>query len=266
MNLDSLKIYVVVFLTIFFVGCGGSSSSGGDDQENDVLLCDDGFVLEEDTQSCVVELTCDSGFTLNDSSDECVSICTDIQEWDETLETCIDYHVCVAGTEYPEGYIPSEFSTQDDCQDIPFQSGPAPEYFPEEDEVVIYLNKQHVDGVYDDYYIHRWGQCWLSTPAYPGLPLFADGVDPYYGAYFVFPIDAECSSAPTSFLIHGSGDQSDDLTIDVQSSGFYARMAWLITGDEGQLRSSNGAQFGTAAPICLTEPSSGDECVAPEAP
>ncbi len=228
---NSKRVFGLALLTIASAlsGCGGSGGS-----QADLLVCENGELLLDNgdgTQSCVTRP-----------------------------------YVCIAGTQYPEDFVPDADSDQSDCVDIPFEKGPAPERFPAEDgsEVVIYLNRQHVDGLYDGYRIHRWESCWLETPGWPGVSITAEGVDPYYGAYFVVPIDPSCTTAPTNFIINTDGDQTDDYNVIVQSDGLYARMAWVISGDSGGLRGSAGAEFSTGTPICLEDEDG--MCTAPPPP
>ena len=271
MMFKALKVFGVVLFSVVFVACGGASSGGGagsegnEEQDNDVLLCDEGFVLDSESQACVLDITCDNGFTLDETLNECVSNCTASQEWNDSFETCVDlYHVCVAGTEYPDGFVPDESSTQDDCELIPFAGNPEPDYFPAENEVAIYLNKQHVDANYSGYRIFTWGSCWSSTTSFPGSPVTPAGIDAMYGAYFILSIDESCTSLPSNFLFSTSGDQSDDLRVDIQSNGIYARMAWLVTGANGELRAQSGAQFSTGSPICVTSNELSEQCIVPE--
>lgn len=255
--------YVLVFcllLSNMITGCGGSSDSGqptnesGNDESLELMVCDDGFVLNEDTQACVVDTSCEfDAFVWSEEYGECRWSCSDDEAWNLDLGRCVPaVHFCEYGTKYPLGFSPDENSTQEDC----VFAGPEPTYYPWFDEVVLYLNRQHVDANYEDYNFYRWNGCWSEYDgSWPGKPMSPDGIDPVYGAFYVFRLDSTCDDGDAHFIINTSvvsSNQTDDLVFDIESQDPYARMIWIITGPGGELNTEAGAIYSVdSGPICL---------------
>lgn len=139
---------------------------------------------------------------------------------------------------------------------------PAPSYTPKDDEVVIYFNA--ADKKFTGYTAHLWQSCgngWQPTQNTDGtdlpinvwdagIPLSsaeagAHPHDPIYGAYFILKTSdtGNCGN----FIIHGNGQQTNDLKIDiVRSGGMYDRMFFLIK-NASDMRNSQG----NTSPICI---------------
>ncbi|MBB3167302.1 alpha-1,6-glucosidase domain-containing protein [Simiduia aestuariiviva] len=140
-------------------------------------------------------------------------------------------------------------------------SGPDPEYFPADDEAVIYFNRQHMDQSYSDWVLHLWNEgCaggWAAQvtddataptnwPEGPGIN--GAGVDPIYGAYWVLRVQPESSCG--NWIIHNraADNQSNDQRIDLAAQGKFARMAFVIAN--ANMRS---ARVSEGAPICVND-------------
>lgn len=240
-----------------------------------VAMCDVGFSFDEASQQCVenvIEVVCGAGTALDALSGQCVSLCSDIQEWNDVIDSCVDlYWVCESGTRYPGGFIPDENSTQSDCIYIPYH-GPFPIYAPVQDEVVIFINRQHIDADYSGINIYRWGDCWVDggTPAWPGEMVQRLGIDPTYGAYYTFEIlsdEEPCNAINFMVNIGGDANKTHDLSFPLAEDSEYARMFFILPGENGQFSSSAGATFGggDSDPVCFGYESTGG-CIAPAPP
>lgn len=206
-----LIIGFMVVISFELTGCGGGSGGGSGAQQ-------------ENTQQSNVQ--CDAGTSWSNTAQTCVSLCSEIQEWDSTLEMCVDlYWVCDLGTNYPDGFTPDEFSSQDDCLSV----SPAPSYYPVDDEVVMYVSFDNGSEDFTGVKMYRWGDCWVNPPAnaYPGDDFIPMAVDPIYGGYMVFDINAECSVA--NYIISYPGGAPVEASVGTNAFGSdYNRMEFVI--------------------------------------
>jgi pullulanase len=131
-------------------------------------------------------------------------------------------------------------SQQAQC-DTPVAVGPPdPVFFPADNEAVVYLNRGHIDGSYDEWVLHLWNGCgdegWASqvtasstapTDWPMGPTVNGEGIDPIYGAYWVLSLAENASCG--NFIIHQNGNnQTNDFSLTLDSEGEFARMAFVI--------------------------------------
>jgi len=119
-------------------------------------------------------------------------------------------------------------------------NAPAPVFFPDSNQAVLYYNR--ADGEYDEYKVHNWNSPDCDSYAEDSLAASWDnglshtGVDPNYGAYWVFNLKeafGECGH----FIIHkgtddagkefGGGDWKMPLKQDDET---YQRMNFTFSG------------------------------------
>jgi len=182
----------------------------------------------------------------------------------------------------PAGEVLDEVTGE--CGAPPF-SGPVPVYQPAENEAVIYYNRQRSDQNYEGWSLYQWndgvcsgwpdntpslgawpgtltpnGSDFAGTPSNPNALLSAvppSGVDPLYGAFWVVEIVPPANpGAPGDsgncghYIINnfGAGLQTSDSVVRLNGEGDFARMAFVIVPDTGQLGSNE--VVGQETPKC----------------
>lgn len=167
------------------------------------------------------------------------------------------------------------------CPDEQIRSGdgncvapdfPAPVYYPKAGEAVIYVNidNDNKESIFNTYNLHLWQDCgngwgstvtdgkggtWSIPTTWPAGPLIKSSPtsseyphDPYYGAYFVIPVNSEGSCG--NFIVKKNRDeaQTNDLSMNIKFGGEFDRMAWVIV-NENDMRSSRVSNL----PICIND-------------
>lgn len=179
--------------------------------------------------------------------------CTNNQIPNANGTACIDKPI-----QCPRGQVLNNATQQ--CVQAPFD-GPAPVYFPAQDEAVIYFNRQHIDQNYSGWVLHLWNDgcdggwaeqvtedstaptTWPAGPEVNGAQ-----IDPIYGAYWVLKIKEGASCG--NWIVHDAAPtvQTDDYRINLKSQGAYARMAFLIA-DPVDFRANS--IISQELPICI---------------
>ncbi len=160
------KLLTVLLISTVLAACGGGSDSATPGEV--ILTCDVPMVPDATGSSCVAPepIQCE-GITVPDALNE----------------------KCIVGVD-PEA--------------------PAPVFFPEENQAVLYYNR--ADGEYDDYKVHNWNDPTCNAFAEDSLAASWDnglahtGVDPVYGAYWVFNLIEDFGDCGNFILHKGTDD------------------------------------------------------------
>lgn len=223
-------------LALISIATALSGCGGGSGQADFETVCSDGLVLNSD-EMCVARA-----------------------------------HACETGTVYPPGFLPDETSTQADCVPIEFD-GPPTAVTPGANQVIVFLNRQHIDADYTGVNMHRWGDCWVAgNTSWPGEQVQRDGIDPVYGAYYIFDTVPGCTEANYIWNYNGDANKTADLTVGfTATSSPWNAMDFLVPSDDGRLAGSDGARNGgvatTGIPACIQpEPGNTTDCAEPAPP
>lgn len=149
---------------------------------------------------------------------------------------------------------------------------PAPVYKPKEGEAVIYVNVDNTnkEAMFASYNLHLWQDCgngWGASatdstgatwaipttwPQGPGITSKPADVnfqhDPYYGAYFVIPVNPNGTCGNFIVKTKDGNNQTNDQSLSIKWGGEYDRMAWVIV-NQNDMRSSRVSSL----PICIND-------------
>ncbi|XOV77688.1 MAG: alpha-1,6-glucosidase domain-containing protein [Aestuariibacter sp.] len=110
---------------------------------------------------------------------------------------------------------------------------PPPSVTPEENEAVIYYNRE--DAEYEGWVLHLWNneQCpdTVAEPTnWPEGPTVS-GIDPVYGGYFIVPLLPDHSDC-MNFIVHDADGNKDISQQDLKMDLSGERIAWTLSGVE----------------------------------
>ena len=145
---------------------------------------------------------------------------------------------------------------------------PAPSYQLKEGEAVIYVNVDNPskDAIFNNYNLHLWQDCgngWGASatdstnaiwsipttwPNGPGVTSTPAQHDPYYGAYFVIPVNQAGTCGNFILKTKDGNSQTNDQSMTIKWGGDYDRMAWVII-NQNDMRSSRVSSL----PICIND-------------